>query len=105
MVEPDFGFMKNGFIGFILIDVGGFVMNLGAKGAAGSGLILDPEKAREDLNPYTYAAGGMISDALKEVEVLKKSGEEKTDIRVRCRHCRELSEEDARYCKSSGKEM
>lgn len=105
MMEPDFGFMKNGFIGFVLIGAGGFVMNLGAKGAAGSGLVLDPEKAREDLNPYTSAAGGMISDALKEVDMLKKSEEEKAEIRVRCRHCRELNEEDARYCKSCGKEM
>lgn len=104
-VEPDFGFMKNGFIGFILIGAGNFIMNLGAKGAAGSGLLLDPEKAREDLNPYTSAAGGMLSDALKEVDVLKKSDDEKALIRVRCRHCRELNEEDARFCKSCGKEI
>lgn len=47
----------------------------------------------------------MINDALKEVDMLKKSEEEKAEIRVRCRHCRELNEEDARYCKSCGKEM
>ena len=98
------GSMKNGFIGFILMGLGGFIMNIGARGAAGSGLILDPEKAREDLNPYTSAAGGMISDALKEVDLLKpKTGEDL--IKVRCLSCRELNDEDARYCKNCGKEI
>lgn len=106
MMESRGNPMANGFIGFILIGIGGVVMNLGARGAAGSGLILDPEKAREDLHPFTSAAGGMISDALEEVDLLKKRSEEPEEvIRIRCPQCKELNEEDARFCKSCGKEL
>lgn len=98
-----FGFMRRGFYGFILIAAGGYIRNLGAKGAAGSGLILDPDRAREDLNPYTSAAGGMLSDALKEVDVLKKTDGGKPQIRIRCQGCKELNEEDARFCKAAEK--
>lgn len=95
----------NSVIGFIMIGVGGFVMNIGARGAAGSGLILDPDKAREDLRPYTSAAGGMLNDALEEVDLLKRKGEEEKRVMVRCLSCRELNDEDARFCKSCGKEL
>lgn len=103
--DSGMGSMKNGFIGFILIGLGGFIMNIGARGAAGSGLILDPEKAREDLNPYTAAAGGMINDALQEVDILKPKPGEKDIVKVRCLSCRELNDEDARFCKNCGKEI
>jgi hypothetical protein len=95
----------NSVIGFVMIGVGGFIMNIGARGAAGSGLILDPDKAREDLRPYTSAAGGMLNDALEEVDLLKRNGEEGKRIMVRCPSCRELNDEDARFCKSCGKEL
>lgn len=98
--------MANSIIGFIMIFIGGIVMNIGARGAAGSGLILDPDKAREDLNPYASAAGRLINDALDEVDVLKKgeSGKDVEEvIRIRCRECGELNEEDARFCKNCGK--
>lgn len=98
-------FMQNGFYGFILIGAGTFVMNLGARGAAGSGLVLDPEKAREDLTPYTKAAGGMLKDALEEIDLPSVKSGEKEVVRVRCIHCRALNEEDARFCKNCGKEM
>ncbi len=98
-------FMQNGFYGIILIGAGTFVMNLGARGAAGSGLVLDPEKAREDLTPYTKAAGGMLKDALEEIDLPSAKSGEKEVVRVRCIHCRALNEEDARFCKNCGKEM
>lgn len=100
--------MANGFVGFVLIFVGSIVMNIGARGAAGSGLILDPDKAREDLNPYASAAGRLINDALDEVDILKKGGSEKDAeeiIRIRCRECGDLNEEDARFCKNCGKAL
>lgn len=31
---------------------------------AGSGVILDPEKAKEELEPFSRMAGGMVKDAL-----------------------------------------
>ncbi|MGB4588278.1 MAG: zinc ribbon domain-containing protein [Clostridiaceae bacterium] len=98
--------MANSIIGFIMIFIGSIIMNIGARGAAGSGLILDPDKAREDLNPYASAAGRLLNDALDEVDVLKKggSGEDAEEvIRIRCRECGELNEEDARFCKNCGK--
>lgn len=100
--------MANGFIGFIMIFIGSIVMNIGARGAAGSGLILDPDKAREDLNPYASAAGRLINDALDEVDVLKRDGSGKDAeevIRIRCRECRELNEDDAKFCKNCGKTL
>jgi len=100
--------MGNSIIGFIMIFIGGIVMNIGARGAAGSGLILDPDKAREDLNPYASAAGRLINDALDEVDVLKKSGndgETEEIIKIRCRECGELNEEDAKFCKNCGKTL
>ena len=105
MHDDGMGSMQNGFIGFIMIAVGGFIMNLGARGAAGSGLILDPEKAREDLNPYTSAAGGMLSDALEEVELFKRKETGSEVVKVRCQSCRELNDEDSRFCKGCGKEL
>ena len=42
--------------GMIMIIVGAVVSNIGARGLAGSGVILDPEEAREDLKPYSHQA-------------------------------------------------
>ena len=86
-------------------------MNLGAKGAAGSGIILDPDKAREDLSPYSQAAGKMINDVVSEVDLLKGG---KVDpgqdlpgqiIRIKCRECGGLNDEDAVYCKACGSKL
>jgi len=88
--------MANAFIGMILIIVGQFISVLGAKGAAGSGLILDPKQAREDLKPYSSQVGGMIKDALEEVDLVSDS---KEVIKVRCQSCKSLNDEDASFCK------
>jgi hypothetical protein len=45
---------------------GNVVMRLGRRGLAGSGLVLDPERARRDLEPWSRMAGGMVQDALDE---------------------------------------
>ena len=55
--------------GFLLIFVGQIVRSVGARGIAGSGVILDPEQAREDLEPFSRQAGGMFDDALDETVV------------------------------------
>lgn len=101
-------FFKVALIGMICIMVGGVLMNIGAKGAAGSGLILDPEKARDDLKPYSSAAGGMISDAMENIDLSKikeknKGGKEL--IKIRCRSCGELNDEDSKFCKSCGERI
>lgn len=98
----------NGIIGFVLIAVGGIVSNIGAKGAAGSGLLLDPDKAREDLKPFNEARGGMINDVISNIDVveqLTRPHEEKEIIKIKCRSCGGLNDEDAKFCKGCGKEL
>ena len=51
------------FIGFFLIAGGMMLSHVGRSGLAGSGVILDPEQAREDLKPWNKMAGGMIESA------------------------------------------
>lgn len=95
-------------IGMILMIAGIFVMNIGAKGTAGSGLILDPQKAREDLKPFSEAKGGMIEDVISNIDTVDriiKSNEGKEIIKIRCRSCNTLNDEDAKYCKECGKEL
>lgn len=95
--------MLRSTIGIVLLIVGSLIQRVGRRGLAGSGLILDPEKARDDLKPHTKAVGGMIQDALEEVDVLNKP---KTElIKVRCPHCRELNEENAKFCSHCGQEL
>jgi len=52
--------------GMILMAVGAGIRGIGAAGVAGSGVVLDPEKAREDLEPWARMAGGMVKDAVDE---------------------------------------
>lgn len=89
------------FIGIIMIAIGGFMRVVAARGVAGSGLVLDPKKAREDLSPWSTMAGGMINDALEETNI----GTTKEVIKVRCRSCSALNDEDAKYCKDCGEKM
>ncbi len=95
-------------IGMLLVIIGQFMMRVGARGAAGSGIILDPEKAREDLRPYTEAAGGMLNDVISNVDAFDKKedlAKPKEIIKVKCRSCGALNDEDAKYCKACGKEV
>jgi hypothetical protein len=91
-----------GFGGMALMIAGMVVMTIGARGAAGSGLVLDPKKAREDLEPFTRMAGGMVKDALDEADItLGKSNSEKV-IMIKCRKCGKLNEEDSKFCQECG---
>ncbi len=55
--------------GMIMIMLGGVLANIGRAGLAGSGVVLDPEQAREDLEPWNRMAGGMTKDFLDEAEI------------------------------------
>jgi hypothetical protein len=101
---------QNGIFGFILTAAGGVVMSIGAKGAAGSGLLLDPEKAREDLKPFNEARGEMINDVISNIGVVEElvkphEHEEKEIIKLKCRSCGTLNDEDAKFCKGCGGEL
>jgi hypothetical protein len=98
----------NSVIGMVFMIAGSVVMNIGAKGAAGSGLLLDPDKAREDLKPFNEAKGGMINDVISNIDAVDQitnSKETREVIKIRCRSCRSLNDEDARFCKTCGKEL
>lgn len=95
----------NGFIGMILIFVGMVVSNIGAKGAAGSGLKLDPEEAVEDLKPFNEAKGKMINDIISNIDAIDNIANAqapKEIIKIRCKACNCLNDEDAKFCKNCG---
>lgn len=101
-------FMARPLVGMICIIIGSILMNIGKKGTAGSGLILDPEKAREDLKPHSIAKGKMINDAIENIDIVKgmgKSQDSKEIIKIRCKNCGGLNDEDAKFCKSCGREI
>ena len=78
----------NPIIGFILIAIGRIVSRIGAKGAAGSGMILDPDKAREDLKPFNEVKGQMLNDVISNIDAVNnitKPAENKEIIKVKCR--------------------
>ncbi len=103
--SPRMPSFSNPIIGMLLMIGGQFLMRLGARGAAGSGILLDPDKAREDFKPYTEAAGGMINDVMENIDSIHHTepSERKEVVRIRCLSCGTLNEEDAKFCKSCGK--
>ena len=90
-----------GVLGFVLIGIGAVLAGVGRSGLAGSGLKLDPRQAREDLEPWNRAAGGMLNDTLEEVQVLRPSSAE-TEVKVRCPKCRALNDESDKFCGQCG---
>ncbi len=64
--QPSFA---TAFIGMLLMAAGGFMMKLGRYGPAGAGVILDPQEARRDVEPWSRMTGGMVHDALDEAGV------------------------------------
>jgi hypothetical protein len=54
------------FLGMGLMIAGRMLTRVGIRGLAGSGIILDPEQAREDVEPWARMAGGVIKDAVEE---------------------------------------
>jgi len=94
------GFLAFG--GIFLVIVGGALMSVGARGLAGSGVLLDPTKARRDLEPWARMGGGMLGDALEESGLPKKPGAPEVKVKVRCSGCRGLNPEAARFCNQCG---
>ena len=98
--------------GFVMIAAGQVIARIGSRGLAGSGMLLDPEKEREDLEPWNRMAGGMTDDTLSEVGVVKAveqaltrnadEPEQREVVKVRCRSCQSLNDEDAKFCDQCG---
>lgn len=105
------GMAKRAFGGFALMFIGGILTTLGRAGLRGSGVILDPHGARDDLKPWSQAAGGMLDDTLnasefanRAVERISADNDDKPReiVRVRCPNCRTLNDEDAKFCDNCG---
>jgi hypothetical protein len=95
------------FGGMALLIIGQVIRVVSAAGLAGSGVVLDPEQARKDIEPLSRMAGGVVNDALSEVDLGGKAGDATRSapvevVRIKCRKCGALNEEDARFCKNCG---
>lgn len=93
------------FIGFGLIAAGGIMRNIAARGTAGSGLVLDPEKARQDLRPWTGMAGGMVKDVMDDADIKIGGSQPRQVVMIRCQSCQKLNEEDSKFCQECGKPL
>ena len=92
------------FGGMALLIVGGIIRGIGAKGLAGSGVLLDPDMARGELEPYSRMVGGMVKDAFDEANI--NLGVEPTKvIMVKCPSCGALSQESAKFCQECGRKL
>ena len=97
--------MFRAFGGMALLVVGAIIRGMGARGLAGSGVLLDPEKARSELEPYSRMSGGMLKDALDEADIhlgnLGGGNSEKV-VMIKCQECGTLNEEDSKFCQECG---
>lgn len=55
--------------GMAMMMLGGVLTAVGRAGLAGSGVVLDPERARGDMEPWSRMAGGMLKDTLDEAGI------------------------------------
>ena len=102
------GVFARAIIGMVLAGVGQMIRHVGARGLAGSGVVLNPGQARKDLEPYSRMAGGMVKDALDEADVNLGSGRSSKPeqvIMIKCRDCGKLNEEDSKFCQECGERM
>jgi hypothetical protein len=95
--------MGTAIAGVVLLVAGTWLVRLGRSGLAGAGVVLDPEQAREDLEPWSRMAGGMVGDALDEAGLKVERGA--PAIKVRCGQCKALNDEHDRYCGQCGQPL
>ncbi|WP_439629313.1 hypothetical protein [Gemmata sp.] len=98
------GEMARALGGMVLMAIGQGMRALGVAGLAGSGVVLDPQKARKDLEPWSRSAGGMLADALDETGLAKQTDTPAPPpvVKVRCRGCAALNDEHAKFCNQCG---
>lgn len=92
------------FGGVALAMVGNLLRSIGTRGLAGAGVVLDPAKARRELEPYSRMAGGMVGDALEEANVGLGSRVEKV-VMIKCPSCGKRNEDDSRFCQECGRRI
>jgi hypothetical protein len=91
------------FVGVVAVAIGQFMRKVGRKGLAGSGVILDMEKEKKDMEPINRMRGGQINDTLEEVDLKSHLGRsEKQIIKIRCTKCKHLNDEEDKFCGGCG---
>lgn len=88
-----------------MIFSGNVSSNVGKKGLAGSGILLNPKKEREDLKPFSKAGGEILKDVMDEYKKEDRSESENVTIKIKCQNCGALNDEDARFCSNCGKKL
>ena len=101
------GLFARALMGMGVIVLGGIISAIGSRGLAGSGVVLDPKKAREDLEPYSRMAGGMVMDALDSADIDLDGHDDTPDrvVMIRCQACQTLNEEGSKFCQECGKPL
>jgi len=61
--------MMRAVIGMVMMIAGGLLSGVGKAGLAGSGITLDTEQARRDVEPWSRMAGGVLKDAMDEAGI------------------------------------
>ena len=56
-------------VGMVMMIAGGILVGIGRMGLAGSGVKLDPEEARRDVEPWARMTGGVVKDAMDEAGI------------------------------------
>jgi hypothetical protein len=102
--NPKWGFVR-AFIGMGMIIAGAAIRGISARGLRGSGVILDPAGARQDLEPYTRMAGGMVKDALDEADISLGTRSPEKVVMIRCQACGKLNEDDSKFCQECGRPL
>lgn len=96
--------MFRGFGGMFFIILGAVIRSIGERGIAGSGVVLDPEQARQELEPFSRMAGGMVKDALDEADI-SIGGQSRKVVMIKCSTCGKLNEEDSKFCQECGNQF
>jgi hypothetical protein len=101
-----FGMAARAIGGMVLIIAGRIIMTVGARGWAGSGMLLNPPQARKDVEPWARMGGGLLNDALEEVKPIQRLTTPQPPpvpvVKVRCRHCGALNDEQNKFCGQCG---
>jgi hypothetical protein len=101
------GFMRWGIIGFVLMLTGAVMRGIGSRGLEGSVMVRDPEWTREEPKTYSNTLGSMARNAMEGFREAGVKKEKEVEVRVmlRCRSCRALGSEEAKFCDQCGAEL
>lgn len=81
--------------GMAMMMVGGVIAGIGRMGPAGSGVVLDPEAARRDVEPWARMSGGVLKDTLDEAGIRfgQGAGDAKLPFDERLRRLQKLRQD------------